>query len=504
MIEYLKGFLIFILIGLLNTAYGQSVMVLPAPFDFGAVAKWKNDTAFFTIENTGNSRFVFLPIGYSQDVMVILPEGYVNPGQKASVKFIYYTQNRGNFRKSVSVYYTTSNEPVTLTIKGKIIDFHRDAMLNCPSLSDDAPPSIAEKPVEIQVIDAISGDGLTGFDIIIKNDDDRQLIEKASKNKVYFDNLKNGKYKINVSLSGYESKEQEITVNRVTRRFIIKLQPDDSPVVLVPPDKKDKEDETIVLENPKNDEEEKRDIEKLHKKFNEKFKGKQIIDKDVIVVTAGEDDTTKIDTLVVKKSDLPDFNASGVLNKDKYASNNIVFLIDVSSSMDRPEKLPYLKKAVKDMVKILRKEDLVTIIVYSSKVKILLQGEPGNNKETIYHLIDGLEAKGLSHGTEGLYLAYDNAKQNFINQGNNQIILVSDGMFNSNDFSPKGIFKLAKEKADLENIKTSAVGFGKNTEAIEFMKTLTQNGSGNFIRILSENDAATALVNEIMQNSIKQ
>ena len=77
-------------------------------------------------------------------------------------------------------------------------------------------------------------------------------------------------------------------------------------------------------------------------------------------------------------------------------------------------------------------------------------------------------------------------------------------MFNSNDFSPKGIFKLAKEKADLENIKTSAVGFGKNTEAIEFMKTLTQNGSGNFIRILSENDAATALVNEIMQNSIKQ
>ena len=65
------------------------------------------------------------------------------------------------------------------------------------------------------------------------------------------------------------------------------------------------------------------------------------------------------------------------------------------------------------------------------------------------------------------------------------------------------MFKLSKEKADLENINTSAIGFGKNTEAIEFMKTLTQYGSGNFIRILSEHDAATALVNEIMQNSIK-
>jgi hypothetical protein len=56
----------------------------------------------------------------------------------------------------------------------------------------------------------------------------------------------------------------------------------------------------------------------------------------------------------------------------------------------------------------------------------------------------------------------------------------------------------------LEAIKTSAIGFGKNAEAIEFMKTLAENGSGNFIRILSENDAATVLVNEIMQNSIKQ
>ena len=467
------------------------------------MAKWKNDTAFFTIENTGNSRFVFLPIGYSQDVLVILPQGYINPGQKASVKFIYFTQNRGNFKKSVPIYYTTSNEPVTLTIKGKIIDFHRDAMLNCPSLSDDSSPAIAEKPVEIQVIDAISGEGLTGFDIIIKNDDANRLIEKTSKNKVYFEDLKNGKYKVNVSLSGYESKEQEITVNRVTRKFIVKLQPDESPFVLIPADKKDKEDETIVLENSKNDEGEKRDIEALHKKFNEKFKGKQIINKDVIVVTEGTSDTTKKNTLVVKKSDLPDFNDLGVLNKDKYASNNIVFLIDVSSSMDRPEKLPYLKKAVKDMVKILRKEDLVTIIVYSSKVKVLLQGEPGSNKESIYSIIDGLEAKGLSHGTEGLYLAYKNARQNFITNGNNQIILVSDGMFNSDDFSPKEMFKLSKEKADLENINTSAIGFGKNTEAIEFMKTLTQYGSGNFIRILSEHDAATALVNEIMQNSIK-
>mgnify|MGYP000409706908 CR=1 FL=1 len=500
----LRNLILLLLIAILHDSNGQSVSVTPDAYDFGTVEKWKNDTAKFTIVNTGSSKFIFLPIGYSEDVRVIVPQGAVMAGQSITVKFIYYTQDRGNFRKSVPIYISTSGEPITLTIKGRIIDFHRDAMLNCPSLIEDTPPATAEKPVEINVIDAISGEGLNGFDMIVKNESDQQLIEKASKDKVYFDRLKNGKYRVIVNLTGYETKEQEILVNRVSRKFVIKLRPDDGPVVMVPPDQKNKSDEPLILEKPANEDEEKKDIERLREKFNEKFKDKKIIEKDVIVVKDGEKDSSKKDTLIVNNSDLPDFTETGTLNKDKYASNNIVFLIDISSSMDRPEKLPYLKKAVKDMVKILRKEDLVTIIVYSSKVNVLLQGEPGSNKEAIYTIIDGLQAKGLSHGTEGMNIAYNNAKQNFIPGGNNQIILVSDGMFNSENFDAETLYKLSKDRADFDNIKTSAIGFGKNKEAIEFMKTLAENGSGNFIRILSENDAAVVLVNEIMQNSIRQ
>jgi Ca-activated chloride channel family protein len=500
----IRNLLILFLLSILNSVNGQSAMVSPAAFDFGVVKQWKNDTAYFTVENTGTSKFVFLPIGYSEDVLVILPKGSIEVGQSPIVKFIYYTQDRGNFRKTVPIYISSSNDPLELTVKGKIIDFHPDAMLNCPSMTDNPPPATTEKPVEIQVVDAISGEGLKGFDIIVKNPTDQFLIEKASKDRVYFDNLKNGKYTVNVSLSGYESKEQVIIISRVTRKFIIKLQPDEGPIVMAPPDNTKKEDETITLEKPNETEEERLDIEKLREKFNDKFKDKRIIEKDVIIVQDGENDSLPKEKEVSVKTDLPDFTATGTLNKDKYASNNIVFLIDVSTSMDRPEKLPYLKKSVKDMVKVLREEDLVTMIVYSSKVNILLQGEPGNHKEKIFEVIDGLSAKGLSHGTEGMNIAYANASQNFISNGNNQIILVSDGIFNSENFSPKTMYKLAKEKAELEAIKTSAIGFGKNAEAIEFMKTLAENGSGNFIRILSENDAATVLVNEIMQNSIKQ
>jgi Mg-chelatase subunit ChlD len=495
------SFILFMLV--CQSAFAQIVNVSPAVYDFGTVQLWKNDTAYFRLENNG-SKFVFLPIGYEQDLLVILPKGKIESGQSVTVKLIYFTQNRGNFRREIPVFISNSNEPIYLTIKGKIIDFHPNAMLNCPSLIEDKPPVVADKPLEIQVVDAISGEGLIGYNLLIKNDLDQQLVEKSGKSTCYFDGLKNGKYKIKVELTGYESKEQEIVITKFSRKFIVKLNQDEGPIAMNPEDVNKKSD-PIVLEKPSDDEQEKKDIEKLRQKFREIYKDKIIIEKDVIVVKDGEKDSTvKTDTTQeVNTSNLPDFTPNGILNKDKYASNNIVFLIDISSSMDNPAKLPYLKKAVKDMVKVLRKEDLVTVIVYSSKVKTMLQGEPGSNKATINKVIDDLQAKGLSNGTEGMNIAYVNAKENFIVKGNNQIILVSDGLFNADNFSPKTMYKLAKQMATEENIKTSAIGFGKNKEAIDFMKELALNGAGNFIRIGNENDAATALVDEIMKNSAK-
>ena len=485
-----------------NNSQAQSINVAPSVFDFGTVPQWKNDTAFFIVENTG-SNFVFLPIGYAQDLLVLLPKGKIENGEFVKVKLVYFTQSRGNFRKEIPIYISNSATPINLVIKGKILDFHPDAMLNCPSLIEEKPQTPIDKPIEIQVVDAISGDGLFGYNLLIKNEFEQQLVEKAAKSTTYFDRLKNGKFKVKVELTGYLNKEQDIYISKVSRKFIVKLMPDDGPIVMNPPDKNDS-DEPIIIEKPKQDDQEKKDIEKLKQKFREIYKDKIIIEKDVIVVKDGEEDSIPMkETTQVKNSILPDFTSTGVLNKDKYASNNIVFLIDVSSSMDNPAKLPYLKKAVKDMVKILREEDLVTIIVYSSKVKTLLQGEPGNHKDIINKVIDALEAKGLSNGTEGMNIAYLNAKQNFISNGNNQIILVSDGLFNADNFSPKTIYKLAKQKAETEKIRTSAIGFGKNKEAIDFLKELALNGAGNFIKIANETDAATVLIDEIMKNSVK-
>ena len=161
-----------------------------------------------------------------------------------------------------------------------------------------------------------------------------------------------------------------------------------------------------------------------------------------------------------------------------------------------------MKTAMKELVSVLRHEDLVTIISYSSKTKILIASTPGDQKDMIYAVIDSLEAKGNSYGHRGLERAYEFALNNFIKEGNNQVILASDGLFNSKEVTEKEIFEMAESNSIL-GIRTSVVGFGKSKEALKFLKKLSANGRGSFIKITSESTAQSALVEEIMKNAIK-
>lgn len=489
--------IIILLITIGKVSAQNSIDINPKIFDFGVVQKWKNDTAFFELTNKGD-KFMFLPIGYSEDMQVIVPKNYIVNGQTTIIKLIYFTHSRGFFRKDVQIWASTMSSPITLSIKGKIIDFHSDALMNCPPMGGDTKPSPSVSNIEIEVKDAVSGIGLSGYNLILKNNFESRLIEISPNIKVKFEDVVNGKYKVTVSLSGYETNESEIFVSRNKKKFVIKLFPLEEPQLTKEESPSKERENEIIIDNPKKEVED--DIEKLRKKYDEIYKDKKIIEKDVILVKESDKDSIRIDSLEMSN----DFDENGNLNKKKYANNNIVFLIDVSGSMDKPEKLPLLKKSVTEMVKVLRENDIVTIITYAGKVKILMQTENGSNKENIYSIINSLEAKGQSYGSEGMKIAYEFAKQNFIENGNNQVILVSDGLFNSENFKPKNIYKLTKEYYRDYKILTSSIGFGKNIDAIEFLKNISIYGSGSFIQIKNESEANTALINEIMKNSLKK
>ncbi|GIV33418.1 MAG: hypothetical protein KatS3mg031_0953 [Chitinophagales bacterium] len=189
-----------------------------------------------------------------------------------------------------------------------------------------------------------------------------------------------------------------------------------------------------------------------------------------------------------------------LLPENLYGPNNIIFLIDVSASMKKPDKLPLLKLSMINLAHALRNIDRLSIITYSVHSQVMLPSVTANNKKIITQIIDSLTARGYTNGVKGLQTAYEIAEQNFVPDGNNQIILATDGLFNNPGHSEKELFDLVKEKSK-NNIILSVIGFGQDKSALRLMKQMAKEGSGSFIRITNSEAARQILIDEIKYQS---
>ena len=170
------------------------------------------------------------------------------------------------------------------------------------------------------------------------------------------------------------------------------------------------------------------------------------------------------------------------INENEIPANNLTFLIDVSGSMNSANKLPLLKQAFKYLVENLRPQDRVAIVVYAGAAGVVLESTPGNQKEKIIAALDMLQAGGSTAGGEGINLAYKIAKQNFIKNGNNRVILASDGDFNVGASSDAEMVRLIEEKRN-DGIFLSILGFGMGNYKDSKMEQISNAGNGNYAYI---------------------
>lgn len=187
---------------------------------------------------------------------------------------------------------------------------------------------------------------------------------------------------------------------------------------------------------------------------------------------------------------------SADLPENKYAANNIVLLLDVSTSMKNQGKFSLLQQSVNNLVMILRPIDQVSVITYANEAKVALPGLPGNEKERITGIVQDLKPNGSTQGVKGLNMAYEMAGKHYIEKGNNQIILATDGEFSEKNVSDEFYQKLISGYAQ-KGIKLSILGFGVNPTAIDRMKKMASFGQGNFILVPTEAYAKTILIEEI-------
>lgn len=183
-------------------------------------------------------------------------------------------------------------------------------------------------------------------------------------------------------------------------------------------------------------------------------------------------------------------------NTDKKPANNLVFLMDVSGSMNEPDKLPLLKSSFKLLVNQLDEEDKVSIVVYAGAAGVVLDATHGHRKDEILDAIEELDAGGSTAGGEGINLAYKIAKENFVDDGNNRIILATDGDFNVGPSSEKELTKLIEENRK-SGIFLSVLGFGTGNLDDRTAELLADKGNGNYAYIDTILEAKKVLVDQI-------
>jgi Ca-activated chloride channel family protein len=192
-------------------------------------------------------------------------------------------------------------------------------------------------------------------------------------------------------------------------------------------------------------------------------------------------------------------NLSGKkLNLDHVPPSNLVFLIDVSGSMDLPNRLPLLKEAFQLLVKNLRSEDTVSIVTYGGSVGIWMQPTSGDQKQKISKAIEALTASGDTPGEAAIRTAYKLADATFIKGGNNRIILATDGDFNIGQNSETDLEDLiSKEKQSGVYLTCLGVGMGNYKDSK--IEALSKKGNGNFAYIDDVREAEKVLVTEFTQ-----
>ena len=183
------------------------------------------------------------------------------------------------------------------------------------------------------------------------------------------------------------------------------------------------------------------------------------------------------------------------MEKSSLPASNLVFLIDVSGSMESPNKLPLLKNAFNLLVNQLRPNDRVAIVVYAGAAGLVLESTPGSQKETILKAIDRLSAGGSTAGGQGLKEAYKVAEENLSKGGNNRIIIASDGDFNVGPSSNAEMERMIETERE-KGIFITVLGFGMGNYKDDKMEIIANKGNGNYSYIDNIQEARKVLVSE--------
>ena len=428
---------------LLNNLTGQ-VIFNTSYHDLGEINKEDKKHFDFTLTNAGTETAFLLRVEEPYGIDVKFSKKEILPDSTIIVRIKYTPKKKGKFKKDVPVWVSVNNEPITLTLEGEARTFDINESLACPDFKTKKQPKDLKSDLKIKVIDINTKKPIKNATIEIIWDGLNYKQLQTNSNGEVIQKLKWDIYYFVVNADGYGTKEKDFYVNQKNNYLEFELgEPTEEEILAI------KED-TIIEE----------------------------------VVVIDKEDTVSTKELPV----------------NLFAPNNVVFLIDVSVSMKQEGRLDLLKASMIELLNGLRPIDKLAIVTYATSTDVVLKSDYVKDKATITQLIKDLTAGGYTAGGKGIKKAYQVARANKIEGGNNQVIIATDGAFilTRNDI-------LENVAANLEKgVTISVVGVKNKKTTVKSMSAIAKTGDGNYIHIKSYEQAKSVLMNEIKNNSRKK
>jgi Mg-chelatase subunit ChlD len=368
---------------------------------------------------------------------------------------VYYTTRKGKFSLDVPLFISSRAEPLVFKLKGDIKGFDPSAQLRCPVVNPtNADENKLEKMVQVEVRNRHTDERLKPDEFSVKENNGKR-IRLEPQGDGFRMVIIPGNYRIACTKAGFDDYLALITLEPYQNKFIIYMDPKPT-------------DDPVVTEN-------------------DASSGRDATSSDLLLM----------DTIQSEEHIHPD---DGLLESNLYKINNLVFIVDASMSMKREGKMETLKSTMAILVSSLRNDDRLGVVGFSNDAKIIHPHGPVDNKDSIYSRINRLKTEGGTNGGAALKLAYQQAREHFQADGNNQIVIVTDGMFTTGGLSRKAMEKMITEAA-ASGIHLSTIMVGQNPMALETLKHLSALGGGNNIHILPDANQQMLLLEMVKSQS---
>ena len=465
----MKGALTFFLLLICSFLFGQTTIVNTSA-DLGDLYSSTQRYVDIPIQNKGTKMSYLLRIQHGPEISYRISTDKFVPDSTVTLRLQVNPTKKGKFQHEVYVYFSDAAQPTVIRVKGNVVElpgFSGDQMTRCPDFNA-SPSSVRTKELTIITVDKETGLPLAQSKVAIIRNGEPAGAWITGRKGAFSAAIPSGYFYFLATHEGYLKKEAGVFVGPEISEITIPLRKD--PAFSPPPPTPDPEpiaEEPIQLPNES-------------------------------VVEIIQEQAPVKDTAVEKIPELAQLPPTE-FSKSYFNDVNVVFVLDVSSSMKLGEKMDLMKYALNQLVSNLRPDDIMGLVTYSDNAEVFQAPTKGANKEAIQTAVSELRPRGMTAGGKGIKLGYKQVLKNYDAGKTNIVVVITDGAFNkdSDDYQ-KIVRKYAKK-----GIIFSVVGIQTKDRDVSLMQEAADFGKGRYVHIQEITDAQYKLLNEIRIASFK-